>query len=362
MRPAGILEGLGSYLILRNNTNQDHSMTPSRSPFALPLPPQKPLLADWEGGQLSAEGGLLLLALSDQQLGLTERLAGKIVDPRNPARISHPMQRLLQQRIRQIAQGYSDCNNVQTLRHDPLLKSAVGVDGGAGVAAEAYHPRMRRSLPAVEAKYPQMEGRKTVFLKGASGDLVEVELIEDMALSDIRRADLAWRSHLRSWRIRASWDREFANALPEHIEWSWRRKAARFLTDPAYRFIGIRYEGAVQAIMLVKLDGAQVRHPAEAGQSLAYVEYLSVAPWNLSLPGHSPRYRGGGSALLLAAMSESRRAGHKGRVGLHSLTQAEDFYRALGFTDLGLDPDYQDLRYFELTEERAKAIEQRGGF
>lgn len=102
-------------------------MTSSVLPLALPLLSKKPVLADWEGGELSADGGLPLLALADQQLRLTERLGGKIIDPRDPARISHPLQRLLQQRIFQIAQGYSDCNDAQTLRHDPLLKTAVGV-------------------------------------------------------------------------------------------------------------------------------------------------------------------------------------------------------------------------------------------
>src|SRR5678815_3622680 len=102
-------------------------MIPSHLPLELPLLSKKRVLADWDGGELSSDGGWLLLALADQRLRLTERLAGKIKDPRDPAKISHPLQRLLLQRILQIAQGYSDCNDAQTLRHDPLLKTATGV-------------------------------------------------------------------------------------------------------------------------------------------------------------------------------------------------------------------------------------------
>lgn len=101
-------------------------MTPCQPTLSLPLLPRKEVTVDWDGGALSSDGGWLLLALVDRQLRLTERLAGEIEDPRLPERVHHGLQALLQQRVYQIAQGYQDANDAQTLRRDPLLKLAVG--------------------------------------------------------------------------------------------------------------------------------------------------------------------------------------------------------------------------------------------
>lgn len=124
-------------------------MNSSQLPLAFPLLSQKPVLADWDGGDLSSDGGWLLLALADKQLRLTQRLAAAIADPRDPQRIKHPLQRLLLQRILQIAQGYSDGNDAQTLRHDPLLKVATGVaPGGDALAGQATISRWENAVEA----------------------------------------------------------------------------------------------------------------------------------------------------------------------------------------------------------------------
>ncbi len=70
-----------------------------------------------------------------------------------------------------------------------------------------------------------------------------------------------------------------------------------------------------------------------------------------------PRLRGVGSALITAAVALSDDEGFKGRLGLHSLPQADAFYRKIGMTDLGQDTAYQNLRYFEMTAE--KKVERR---
>lgn len=60
--------------------------------------------------------------------------------------------------------------------------------------------------------------------------------------------------------------------------------------------------------------------------------------------------------LLTAAIALSYEEGFKGRIGLHSLPQADAFYRRIGMTDLGPDPACQNLRYFEMTVEQARAF------
>ena len=84
------------------------------------------LRADFEGGALSSDFGALLLRETELQCGLIARLTGAINDTRHPAYVEHPMQDLLMQRVLQVACGYEDANDSNTLRHDPMFKLAVG--------------------------------------------------------------------------------------------------------------------------------------------------------------------------------------------------------------------------------------------
>ena len=77
--------------------------------------------ADFEGGTLSSDFGVLLLRGIDRQIGLTARLAAAIHDTRHPSYIDHPLRDLLAQRIYQIASGYADGNDANSLRRDPLV-------------------------------------------------------------------------------------------------------------------------------------------------------------------------------------------------------------------------------------------------
>jgi hypothetical protein len=81
--------------------------------------------ADCEGGALSSDFGALLLRGIDRQIGLTERLAAAMQDQRHQSSGDHPLRDLLAPRIYQIALGYADGNDANSLRHDPLLKRSV---------------------------------------------------------------------------------------------------------------------------------------------------------------------------------------------------------------------------------------------
>ncbi len=84
------------------------------------------IVADFEGGRLTSDGGALLLREVDRQLGLTASLAACVADPREPAKITHHLRTLLVQRIFGIALGYEDLNDHQTLRDDPLFAILAG--------------------------------------------------------------------------------------------------------------------------------------------------------------------------------------------------------------------------------------------
>jgi hypothetical protein len=81
--------------------------------------------ADFDGGALSSDFGALLLRGIDRQIGLTARLAAAVRDKRHPSYIDHPLRDLFAQRIYQIASGYADGNDANSLRHDPLFKLGV---------------------------------------------------------------------------------------------------------------------------------------------------------------------------------------------------------------------------------------------
>jgi hypothetical protein len=125
-------------------------MTNSEWRFEIPCA-GKQLTATFDGGQLSSDGGLLLLQQMDQQLGLTSRLAAAIRDERAPALVRQPLLTLLRQRIFGIACGYEDCNDFDALRTDALFKLAAGGPPISG-AALASQPTLSRLENAVGAK------------------------------------------------------------------------------------------------------------------------------------------------------------------------------------------------------------------
>ena len=88
--------------------------------------PGKKLQADFDGGVLSSDGGVLFFREIEAQIGIIRRLAGALDDRRDPRYIDHSYEEMLCQRIFQIACGYEDANDCNPLRHDPAFKAACG--------------------------------------------------------------------------------------------------------------------------------------------------------------------------------------------------------------------------------------------
>lgn len=101
-------------------------MTQCIEQLALEILHGKRVTGGFDGGAISSDGGLMLVAKADRRLGLTRQLAGCLHDRRDPHKIRHQVHELLAQRVYQIAAGYEDCNDADDLRHDPVLKTAVG--------------------------------------------------------------------------------------------------------------------------------------------------------------------------------------------------------------------------------------------
>jgi hypothetical protein len=121
------------------------------TPEQLRFPPAAgyTIRADFTGGETSSDLGALLLASVDRRIGLIDRLTGAIADSRHASYIKHPMRDLLTQRVFQIASGYEDGNDANTLRRDPLFKLSAGrapLDAGNLLACGATHSRLEGSL------------------------------------------------------------------------------------------------------------------------------------------------------------------------------------------------------------------------
>jgi Transposase DDE domain group 1 len=78
--------------------------------------------ADFSGGQITSDAGLLPLRAFDQRHGLTRGLAEHLCDPREEERVRHSVLSLFRQRLYQIIAGYEDTNDADRLRHDPAFQ------------------------------------------------------------------------------------------------------------------------------------------------------------------------------------------------------------------------------------------------
>ena len=104
---------------------------PAKPEVTAPLPGLspvcgKPVVARFDGGQLSSDGGILALREIEERLGIADRLAACVVDPRDPDRVTHGIADIMRFRMLMIAAGYEDGNDAASLRHDPVFKLALG--------------------------------------------------------------------------------------------------------------------------------------------------------------------------------------------------------------------------------------------
>ena len=95
-------------------------------PFSFPAVERKKVTAAFDGGRITSDGGVMLLAAVEKDLGLAERLAALITDPRNPLLVTHSVADILRARMLASACGYADADDLDHLRTDPGFKLACG--------------------------------------------------------------------------------------------------------------------------------------------------------------------------------------------------------------------------------------------
>jgi hypothetical protein len=143
-----------------------------------------PVEAAFDGGRVTSDGGLLWLQEVDTALGLCANLAACVPEwRRGPVR--HSLEDLVRQRVLQIACGYEDQDDADTLRSDPLLKLVCGrlPESSADLASQ---PTLSRFENAVDAKACYRLGQVLLglYLRERERDGVPERILVDVDSTD----------------------------------------------------------------------------------------------------------------------------------------------------------------------------------
>jgi hypothetical protein len=111
--------------------------------FSFPAVGGKKVTTAFDGGRLTSDGGVLLLAQAERAMGICRQLAACIADPRDPTRVIHRLDDILRARVFAITCGYEDADDLDALRDDPGFRLALGKLPGSG-AGLASQPTMSR--------------------------------------------------------------------------------------------------------------------------------------------------------------------------------------------------------------------------
>ncbi len=119
------------------------SAKPRVSQLKLDLLPGKPILVDFDGEDVSGNGGLLLAGQLEKATGFLKKAAEQLDDHRTSSLIKHNLFEEVAQRVLQIVAGFAACSDSDVMRNDPALKMAVGRDPLSGDALASQPSQSR---------------------------------------------------------------------------------------------------------------------------------------------------------------------------------------------------------------------------
>jgi hypothetical protein len=116
-------------------------------PFSFPAVHTKKVTAAFDGGRLTSNGGVMLLAMAERRLGLADNLARVFPDRRDPTRVVHSLVDMFRARMFAICCGYEDADDLDHLRSDPAFKLACGrlPDTGRDLCSQPTLSRLENS-------------------------------------------------------------------------------------------------------------------------------------------------------------------------------------------------------------------------
>jgi hypothetical protein len=130
----------------------------------LPWVTGKAVRAAFDGGRSTSDAGVLVLAEVERRLGIAERLARCLSDPRAPERVRHSIVEMIRFRVLLIAAGYPDADDCHALRANPAFKMAVGrlPESGADLCSQPTMCRLE-NLPGPTALKRMMAAMVELF-------------------------------------------------------------------------------------------------------------------------------------------------------------------------------------------------------
>jgi hypothetical protein len=120
---------------------------------------RREIRADFEGGEITSDGGGLLLREVAEKTGILKSFAGCFVDHRDPDRIEHTVEELISQRVYGLALGYEDLTDHDELRRDPFFAALVGKRDLSAPAGKSTLSRLEltTSDASPDARYKKVE-------------------------------------------------------------------------------------------------------------------------------------------------------------------------------------------------------------
>jgi len=150
------------------------------------------------------------------------------------------------------------------------------------------------------------------------------------------------------------WKPGFSSPAPDS-HWDWVAKAKDAISSMALETFALECAGHTQGLMLVN-SASFAKLNSQRGLDLVYVELLATAPWNRPTQSRAGIYKGVGRVLIATAIRLSIEQGFGGRIGLHSLSTSQSWYRdTIRLTDCGYD-GAKGMQYFEMTDQQAQAF------
>ena len=122
--------------------NNDTPILPGLSPIE-----NHEIVARFDGGALSSNGGVFVLRELEQQLKFAQMIARCMNDKRDPDSITHSLTDMIRERMFAICCGHEDCNDMDNLRHDPALKMACDrlPESGPALASQPTLSRLENA-------------------------------------------------------------------------------------------------------------------------------------------------------------------------------------------------------------------------
>jgi hypothetical protein len=189
-----------------------------------------------------------------------------------------------------------------------------------------------------------------------SGCLVDAILYEGISADNLQEYNDVWAPKFLEALERARELLRQGKSVDHPVEdkhWDWSKKVLKTQGSLAHKHYVIECEDKTQGMM--QLEMSLHRSRIESGQHMVYIDYLSVAPWNRKTIETNPRFKLVGTVLLGQAIGTSDDEGFFGRIGLHSLPSAADWYRnIIGMKSFGMDSMYENLEYFEMSKSDAQ--------